>query len=97
MRDLLYALATWRIAFLLVNERAPYALAARLRYAVGVRTDERGKPFAETELGQVFLCMYCLSVWIGMALAFWHGGKDRIARGLAYSAAVCLIERVTKR
>lgn len=97
MRDILYALATWRLSYLLITERAPFALVSRLRYAAGVRTDESGKPYATGELSQVFTCIYCMSVWVGVTFAFWRGGKDTLARGLAYSACACLIERVTKR
>lgn len=49
---LLLSLFTWRGAYLLVKEDAPFRLMARLR--------ER------TTFGGLLTCMYCSSVWVAL-------------------------------
>lgn len=93
MKDILYALATWRISSIFVHEAAPYELASRLRRAVGVRHDARGNIYADSELGKLFTCVWCMSVWIGWLLAIVRDKRGFIVRGFAYSAVAILIER----
>lgn len=98
MNDILLALATWRISHLLVSEDAPYSLAARFRNYIGIRYDINSKRIATNELARLFMCVWCLSVWIGWLLALLHENKRTFAvRGLAYSAVSCLLERVVSR
>lgn len=94
MKDLIFALATWRISSILVHEAAPYELASRLRRAVGVRHDERGNVYADSELGKLFACIFCMSVWIGWGLALMvRPRKQFFIRGLAYSAIAIMVDK----
>lgn len=99
MIDFLLALATWRISSILVNESAPYDLAAKLRHIAGVRYNRASEAYAETELGKLFTCVFCMSVHIGVIIAFLHyrNLKDVIVKGLAYSAGSIIIETYVHR
>lgn len=50
---LVLALATWRLAYLLVKEAAPFGIMTRIR--------------AYTTLGGMLDCLYCSSVWCAIA------------------------------
>jgi hypothetical protein len=50
---LLLALFAWRVAYMLVKESGPFDVFTRLR--------------AVTTVGGVLTCIYCCSVWTGLA------------------------------
>jgi len=94
MDYLILALATWRIANLLTYEDGPFAAFERLRYRLGVRHDDYGR-HAKNELARGLLCLWCNSVWVGVALtvAYWLTPASRwLALPLALSAAAILID-----
>lgn len=98
LTDILFALATWRITHLLVSEDAPYSLAARFRNYIGIRYDMNSKRVAGNELAKLFMCVWCLSVWVGWVLALLVRPRSIfLARGLAYSAVSIVIERLVSR
>lgn len=73
MSFFLLALAVWRISSLLVNENGPFDIFQRLRFSVGVRW-HGASSVPETELAKVFLCLWCMSFWVGLLIAllfFW--------------------------
>jgi Protein of unknown function (DUF1360) len=91
-------LACWRISHLLWAEEGPAGLMRRLREAA-----------ARTPLGSLFDCFYCLSLWVGAALApvvLWltmapSSSTSALALTLAWalgafalSGAAILIERL---
>lgn len=57
----IFSLAVWRVTYLLVNEEGPANLIKKWRDFSSHYTD-------------VFLCEWCLSVWIGSlaSLLAWH-------------------------
>jgi len=61
-------LATWRISSLLVDERGPRDVFAKLRYRAGIRFNMHSEPYADTLLGEMLLCVWCTSFWVGL---FW--------------------------
>lgn len=78
------ALAAWRIAHLLVNERGILAVGERIRALAGVRQvklthttpDKRQYETTEcagdTEIGKMLCCVYCTGFWTaGAVLALW--------------------------
>ena len=70
LRLLIAALATWRLSSLLVNPReaGPANLLHRIRDWAGVyELGEDDEPI--TSLGRLFACVWCMSVWVGTALA----------------------------
>lgn len=95
MTDIFLAFVTWRVSHLLVHERAPFAMLTKFRRAIGIRYDRHSNIVASNELGELFLCVFCLSVWVGILIAFLHYRDWAfIPYGLAYSAISCLLERV---
>lgn len=94
---LLLTLATWRMTHLLVYEDGPWHLVARLRYALGVRYDAHSHAYADTMFGKLLLCVWCASLWVGVALTLlylllppwlWQS----VSFPLAFSAGACLLE-----
>ena len=70
LRLLIAALATWRLSSLLVNknEAGPANLLHRIRdWAGAYELGEDDEPI--TSLGKLFSCVWCMSVWVGAALA----------------------------
>lgn len=95
---LVLALATWRISSLLVNEDGPYFAFARLRAMVGVRLDDEFQRVATNPMSGAFICVWCMSVWVGlcwaMAWELWPGPATWAAMPLALSASAILIDKV---
>lgn len=67
-------LAVFRMSMLLVEERGPFYLFAWLRLRAGIRHDTNNLPYVvyargwRMEVGELFLCVWCMSVWVGMAV-----------------------------
>ena len=67
------ALAVFRVSLLLVEERGPYDIFGKLRARLGIKYDQNSFPYVtyrnglRMELGELFLCIWCLSVWVGLA------------------------------
>lgn len=81
---LIVALAAWRFAYLLVNERGPLAIGDMVRLLAGVRVEtvERAgynnttyqttECASDNEVGKMLCCIYCTSFWTsGMVLCWW--------------------------
>lgn len=62
-------LAVWRISNLFVNEDGPFVLFAELRRLVGVTHDFESEPIASNELAKLLTCVFCFSIWLGLAVA----------------------------
>jgi len=69
---IVYILAVWRLTSLLVNEAGPCDLFRRVRCFVGVRYDDVNQPYGLNVLAEAFLCVWCLSVWVGLGVAIAH-------------------------
>lgn len=100
MAYLVLALATWRISSLLVNEDGPAQMFTRLRALVGVRYN--GETFqreASNIVAEAFTCIWCMSVWVGLALtvAYWFLPATTVwlCLPLAFSAVAILIDKAT--
>lgn len=81
----LFALAVWRVTYLLAEEDGPGRIFARLRAA-------RGGGIWKSLFG----CFYCLSLWVALPFAFGLSAQwgERLIVWLALSGAACLLERV---
>jgi hypothetical protein len=99
----LFAVATWRVTHLLVEEDGPADVVLRLRRAAGAHA-----------LGQAMDCFFCASLWVALPFAveltrepapgapWWRTGAsrrgisaERVATWCALSGAACLLERAT--
>lgn len=63
----MWCAATWRVSHLLVYETGPFNVFVHLRARTGIKHDEEGLPIAWPD-GNVFVCVWCLSVWVAGAL-----------------------------
>lgn len=84
-------LATWRTGSILAGEEGPKRIFRKIRIAVGVVYDKNDKAFwKQGSLGHLVGCIWCNTVWIGIALALlYHLFRDKvlkIALPLAISA-----------
>jgi hypothetical protein len=98
MTDIGLALVVWRIAHMLAHERAPFAMLTKFRRKIGIKPNEHSQLIATNELGELFMCVWCLSVSVGWLVALAHYRSwDFIVYGLAYSAVSCLLEGMVNR
>lgn len=67
MELLILALANWRISSLLTNEdeHGPYEILDKIRWIVGIEYHE-GFPYATNEIAKLFMCVWCISIWVGI-------------------------------
>ena len=81
------ALATWRLAFLLVRERGPRDVFGRLRRRVG-----------NGIAGEMLSCVKCVSFWIAIPFAFFVRGTwtELVVIWLALAGVAALIDEGTR-
>jgi len=91
-------LASYRIAHLLAEEAGPFDAFGRLREKAGVRIDDAGNLYGANELARGLMCVWCNSVWVGLALAIGHylipGVTFWLALPFALSAGAVIVEEV---
>ena len=95
----IYSLAVWRIARLMVSERGPFDIFLKLRELTGIRHDQDGNPvlIPDKFFPQIFSCLWCSSIWVS---AFWvlvitllPASSLKLAMIFAFSAGAILIEK----
>lgn len=81
-------IVVWRLTHLLALEDGPFDIIIRIRKLVG-----------DSFFGQLMDCFYCLSVWIGLAAAFYVGTswQEIILLCLYYSGTSILLEKSTNK
>lgn len=86
-RFLIAALATWRVAFLLVREEGPWGILSALR-------NKGGKGF----LGKLLNCVKCTGMWIAIPFAFFVNGNwlELVVIWLALAGVTALIDEWTR-
>lgn len=97
MTFLILTLATWRISSLIVNELGPANIFEHMRHRIGVRYSESGIRYGENVIAEAFICIWCLSVWVGLALGIVWTFNGAIASIIsvpfALSGGAILIEK----
>lgn len=97
MTFLILTLATWRLSSLLVNELGPANIFEHMRRRIGVRYSESGIRYGENIVAEAFICVWCLSVWVGLVfgLLWTFNGvvATMIAVPFALSGGAILIEK----
>lgn len=91
MNVLVFALATWRLSFMLVKEEGPFAIFQRMR--VWARATEIDEAKGRKPLFPLH-CIYCTSVWVSaglLALSYTEAGLP-VALWLAFSAITIMIQ-----
>lgn len=71
---IILALGIWRIANILANEDGPLEIFEKLRHKLGVRYAEEPPydRYGTTVLSQGMICVWCSSVWLGIAVAILY-------------------------
>jgi len=97
MTILSLALATWRIASLLVHEDGPWNIFARLRRRVGLVNDVE---IPDGFLPGVLSCVWCASIWVGAAWTLLYflipTAVEWLALPFALSTLAIGVERLVK-
>jgi hypothetical protein len=92
------SLAVWRLSSLLVHEDGPFDIFLRFRHLTGVGYDEWSNVFGSNEVSRVLTCLWCTSVWVGIALAvlyyLFREPVVWVASPFALSAGAVIVERV---
>lgn len=68
LQFLILSLATYRISNLLIDESGPFELLDIFRYKIGVRHNDKNIPYGLNQFAELFTCIYCLSIWIGVVI-----------------------------
>jgi len=80
------ALVVWRVTHLLHAESGPWNMLERLRQSM-----------SSGFWSSLFVCFYCLSLWVAIPVAFLLAGawKERLLLWPALSGAAILLERLS--
>lgn len=93
-------LATWRISSLFVNEDGPFDMFARLRALVGIRYNELSNAYSTNVLAGLFNCLWCFSVWVGLALMISYSQYPNqtilVCLPFALSAGAIMVDKWTQ-
>lgn len=87
MQVLIDIFAIYRLCKLLMQDDCPYELCAKFRDYIGIQYNEYGNKYSHNEFGKLFLCIWCLSLWISL---LWT--KGNIKKSLAYSGVVGFLD-----
>ena len=70
MSFVIYALATWRISSMFVDEPGPFRIFVKIRELVGIThdSDDQVEIIPSGFLPGIFSCVWCFSLWSGF---FW--------------------------
>ena len=95
---LVLGFATWRLSAMLSYEIGPFGIFFRLRGLLGFNQFDNGEEVApETFFGNLFACVWCLSVWIAIgvwiAYRLWTPTLI-VAVPFALSAVAIMVERI---
>jgi hypothetical protein len=53
---------------MLINESGPFAVFRKIRSTVGVKRNTQGDIYGDTFLAQLFSCLWCMSIWVGIGV-----------------------------
>lgn len=90
----IFGLATWRLSSLLVNEAGPFNVFVDLREMIGITHDDEGNPimYPKGFLPELFKCVWCMSVWVGIFATLLLPFFALIAIPLALSAVAIIVD-----
>ncbi len=93
--------ATWRLSSLLVDpeDDGPWEMFGKFRHLLGVRhDDETGLFYGTNVVAQALMCVYCTSIWVGIAIVasyiFFPSIVTMASLPLALSAGAIVLERI---
>lgn len=95
---IVYGMAAWRVASMLVSESGPWDIFLKLRERAGIIHDDEGKALVIPDgfFPGIFSCIWCCSVWVGtfwmLFDLFYPWLALRIATAFAFSTVAILIQ-----
>lgn len=97
---IIYSMAIWRIASLLVREAGPWNIFITFREWSGIRHDDGGFPMLvpDNVLAQALSCIWCSSLWVAffftIFMYFLPLLSLQMATIFAFSTAAILIDQM---
>jgi hypothetical protein len=97
---LVFGLATWRVASLLVHEEGPWKVFLRLRKWAGIQHDEQGQALMIPDgfLAGILSCVWCCSMWVaaGWTILFFAFGEFALIGATVFgmSAVAVVVDTV---
>ncbi len=87
---IVYGLATWRIASLLVDEPGPFRIFIRIRSLVGIThdMDDNVAIIPDGFLPGILSCVWCCSVWVGLSCTIMYWLMPQVSFYLALPFAL---------
>lgn len=102
MNLIIASLIVWRVTSFLYRERGLFNIFGRLRNLLGIYQIPKKENDiisydleSDNELGKMFLCFWCLSVWVSLAYVLIMG--EGIELALAHSTGAILIDSYVQR
>lgn len=90
LRFIIDALATWRVANLLVNENGPWYVFKHIRESFGFLYYDDGTVLARPD-NHVLSCVWCCSIWVGVVVPFL---PYRLRWLLSLSTVACVLDQL---
>lgn len=85
---------------MLVRESGPFEILDKFRYWIGIRWGENNQKYGKNVIAKLFLCVWCLSIWVAFAVAWMSGYSVNIHTyvivSLAISAVAILMDEAVK-
>ena len=95
---IILGLAVWRLSSLLVHEDGPLDIFLWFRHWAGVGYDEYSNIVGKNELSRALICLWCTSVWVGIALTLLYTLFREpvvwLSAPLALSTVAVIVERI---
>lgn len=92
-------LATWRLSAMLSYEAGPFDVFVSIREKAGIAHDDDGRKISDdgSFFAELLDCVWCVSVWIGGAVAiglFFYPVLFWLLLPFALSAGAIIVEKI---
>lgn len=90
---IVFGLATWRIASLLVDEPGPFRIFIRIRSLVGIThdADDNVAVIPDGFLPELLSCVWCTSIWVGLSCTILYRIMPQVSFYLALPFALSAV------
>ena len=85
---IIMAVSTWRVSSMLVDEAGPGDVFVKFRAKIGVSYDAFSNRVGTNLFSSLFLCVWCMSVWVGTAIFILYRANKRVYEILTYPLAI---------
>ena len=95
---IIYGMAVWRMASMLVNETGPWNMFLKLRYWAGI---EHEGMIPDNFFGGVLSCVWCTSIWIAFFFTVFLLLSPKwslvLAVSLSFSTVAIIIDKIVNK